>query len=297
MTKPSLGIIGPGTVGTALGRLAFEAGYLDLAIGGRDAAHAEGAARAVGRGVLAMSAADAAARSQWLILAVRDGEIEALARELADRGCVRAGASVLHCSGARSSLALEALRAVEAVGLASLHPLQTFPDVEGAVAKLPGSHAFAEGDARGLETCRVLAPDIGMRLSEIDTEAKPLYHASAVLACNDFTALMDAALESFEATGIDRETAWQALSPLVHATLANIDRLGPQAALTGPVRRGDPETLSLHVEAVEAAKPEVAPVYRALGRWTVGLARRAGFIEEAMAQRLHAALRDAPARD
>ncbi len=290
MTKPALGIIGPGTVGTALAKLAVGAGYDEVAIGGRSAQHALAAARAAGKGVVAASALEVAGRSQWLILAVRDGEIEGVARELAAAGGVKPNTLVAHCSGAVASSVLDSLRAIEGVTLASFHPLQTFPDIERAIATLPGSHCFAEGDETALAALQSFAADLGLHFVEIETSAKPLYHASAVLACNYFTTLMDTALASFEAAGVERATAWQALSPLVHATLDNNDALGAENALTGPIRRGDGATVAMHLEALAAASPDLVPVYRALGVRTVDLARRTNSLDEKAAKALLALL-------
>ncbi|MDP6979775.1 MAG: DUF2520 domain-containing protein [Myxococcota bacterium] len=290
MTKPSLGIIGPGTLGTALGQLARRAGYGEISIGGRTAQHAEAAARAIGPDALADVAGEVASRSKLLFLTVRDGEIADVARELSSNGSIGSDCVVAHCSGALSSDVLVSLRECEGVALASFHPLQTLPNVERATAMLPGSHCFAEGDAGALAVLREFAGDLDLRFVEIATEAKPLYHASAVLACNDFTALMDAALGSMEAAGIERATAWAALSPLVHATLENIDTLGPEAALTGPIRRGDAGTVALHLESLQAADPRLASLYRALGDRTLELAQRGGALDAAAVERVRGAL-------
>lgn len=291
MTKPALAIVGPGTVGSAIARLACTAGYRELSIGGRSAEHAAATARAIGSDVRAATATEAVSGARLVLLTVRDGEIEALARSLAEAGAVAPGTVVAHCSGALSSEALASLRAVEGVALASFHPLQTFPNVERAVADLPGSYVFVEGDARAKPLLRTLADDLRLRYVEIETAAKPLYHASAVLACNAFTALMDAALVSLEAAGIERETAWPAIAPLVKSTLANIEALGTEAALTGPVRRGDDQTVRVHLDALAQARPELASLYRTLADWTVALARRGGDLDEAGAERVRAALR------
>jgi predicted short-subunit dehydrogenase-like oxidoreductase (DUF2520 family) len=110
------------------------------------------------------------------------------------------------------------------------------------------------------------------------------------VACNYLTSLLDAALRLAESARIERRTAWLALEPLVRATVENISKLGAEAALTGPIARGDRSTVAVHLAALGENAPELADLYRALGVWTVGLALRKGSIDGSQARALLEAL-------
>jgi predicted short-subunit dehydrogenase-like oxidoreductase (DUF2520 family) len=111
-----------------------------------------------------------------------------------------------------------------------------------------------------------------------------LFHAAAVLASNYQVTLMDAALEALECAGVSRAEGLAALSPLVRATLNNVLRVGPQAALTGPISRGDVETVRRNREALTAVSSASQDLYRAAGRRTIPIARRQGLSGSTIAQ-------------
>jgi predicted short-subunit dehydrogenase-like oxidoreductase (DUF2520 family) len=97
---------------------------------------------------------------------------------------------------------------------------------------------------------------------------------------------MDAALSATEAAGIPRDVAWPGLQPLVQATLENVAMLGPEAALTGPIKRGDHETVEAHLRALSESAPDLVPLYRALGARTLDLAIRSGDLDDASVEAL-----------
>jgi predicted short-subunit dehydrogenase-like oxidoreductase (DUF2520 family) len=284
--RPSIAIIGAGKVGTALGALAVRAGYRVTAVADEERARAERAASRIGAEVQVLSPREAAGRGELVLLTVPDDAIEASCRELVGARAFARGSLVAHCSGALSSECLAPARRELGCRVASFHPLQSFPTVEAALASLPGSYCFDEGDEVALAALEELGAAIGAHCVRIDTERKALYHAAAVMACNYLTGLLDAALSLAASARIERRTAWQALEPLIRATVENISELGTGAALTGPIARGDLETVATHLAALDQSAPELSDLYRALGSWTVGLARRQGSIEEDVARAL-----------
>ncbi len=292
MKRPAISIIGPGKVGGALAELAISAGYRVVAVAGRDRARSEAAAARVGPDTRALSPVDAARAGELVFLSVTDASIENVARELGEAKALNHDSVLVHCSGALTSEVLAVAQRDRRVAVASFHPLQTFPTVEQAVASLPGSHCFLEGDSRALEVLETFGSAIGTHCVRIETRAKLLYHAGAVIACNYLCTLMDAALVATEAAGIERHTAWLALQPLVQATLENIAKLGPEAALTGPIQRGDPKTVELHLRALSASAPELMTLYRALGSRTLDLAKRSGGQDDASLAALREVLGD-----
>jgi len=290
--RPSIAIIGAGKVGAAVGALAVRAGYRVAAVAGRSHSRSEEAARRIGPEVPVLPPREAAGRAELVLLAVPDDAIEAMCRELVAARALARGSLVAHCSGALSSECLAPARRELGCHVASFHPLQSFPTVEAALVSLPGSFCFGEGDEVALAALEELGAAIGARCVRIETAHKALYHAAAVMACNYLTGLLDAALSLATSAGIERRTAWQALEPLIRATVDNISELGTEAALTGPIARGDQTTVRTHLAALDRSAGELSDLYRALGSWTVGLALRKGSIEEAAARSLLETLAD-----
>ena len=292
--RPSIAIVGTGKVGTAIGVLAARAGYRVTAIADRDRRRAEQAAGRIGAATPVLTPREAAGRAGLVLLTVPDDAIDTSCRELATARAFARGSLVAHCSGALSSECLDPARREIGCHVASFHPLQSFPTVEAAIASLPGSYCFDEGDEAALAALEDLGAAIGAHCVRIDTQHKALYHAAAVMACNYLTGLLDAALTLATTARIERRTAWQALAPLIRATVENISKLGTEAALTGPIARGDGKTVTTHLAALDENARELSGLYRALGSWTVGLALRKGSIEEADARSLLEALADPP---
>jgi len=217
-----------------------------------------------------------------VLLTIGDDDIAATCQELA--AAFRPGAIVAHCSGVLGS---EVLAPAHNRGchVGSMHPLQTFPSLEAAIKDLPGAYCFIEGDAEAAEVLQRPAEDLGAHPVPIASAAKAVYHAAAVMACNYLTALMDAALALCNQAGIDEPTARKTLGPLARATLDNVLATGTAQALTGPIARGDQQTVQRHL-GVLMEQADLLDIYRALGRWTVALAARKGTINSSKAAAL-----------
>jgi predicted short-subunit dehydrogenase-like oxidoreductase (DUF2520 family) len=193
-----------------------------------------------------------------VILAVPDAEIAnaaAAVEQRADRPLVG------HCSGATT---LDVLAPHAAF---SLHPLMTVPDggpspLAGASAAVAGSTPHARGVAHQLALCLGLTP------TDVADEDRAAYHAAASIASNFLITLEAAAERLAESSGIDRA----ALVPLVRATVENWASMGPERALTGPIARGDAETVERQRAAIEARAPDLLPLYDALAEATRALA-------------------------
>jgi predicted short-subunit dehydrogenase-like oxidoreductase (DUF2520 family) len=218
-------------------------------------------------------AARSAGPGELVLLTVPDDAIEGLCRRLASAGAFQPGAIVAHCSGALGSGVLQAAKD-RGCHVGSLHPCQTFPTVPAAVAAMPGTYCFIEGDAPAAAALTRLARAIGGRPVRIAPGAKTLYHAAACAASNYLVTLMDFATDLGRAGGIGGQTLLRALAPLASATVDNVFRLGPAKALTGPIARGDERTVRGHLEAIRRAKPELASLYVALAGRTRLLAKR-----------------------
>lgn len=285
-----LSIVGPSKVGTAIGVLARREGCQVAAVGGRDPVKTKAAADRIGGGVEACTPLEAAGAGDIVLLAVSDDAIREVCAELAGAGAFADGAIVGHCSGALGSDILQAARDRCGCHVASIHPLQTFPTAQSAIEGLAGVFWFSEGDEPAVKVLNDLIAAIGGKPVGISSEQKPLYHAAAVFACNYLTALMDMTLATAGGAGVDSQTAWEALEPLVKNTVTNISTLGPAAALTGPIARGDVKTVMRHMNALREHDPELAKLYSALGQWTIELARKKSSIDESAAEALRKVL-------
>jgi len=144
------------------------------------------------------------------------------------------------------------------------------------VLSLPGTYFAVTGDQRAVEWARQIVALIPGNYISLAPKQWALCHAAAVLASNYQVTLLDAALEALEHAGVAREEGLAALAPLVRATLENVLRLGPRNALTGPVSRGDVETVRRNRKALGAVSPATQELYRAAGRRTISIARQQG---------------------
>lgn len=297
MAKPcDIAIIGPGKVGLALAISADRAGWPVVALAGRTPQRARRAARSAKVSAKVMSADEAAAAGRIVLLTVRDEQIAPLCGQLAKANGLRPGTVVVHCSGALGS---DILAPAQRAGCytASMHPLQTFATVQSAVRGLPGTYFFLEGDAPAVAILRRLVRAVGGEPVRIESSAKAMYHAAACIASNYLAALLDTALTAEAAAGIRPAMARKALSPLIRATLENVLALGPDRALTGPIARGEKETVRRHLEALASVNdPALEQVYRMMGCRTVELSLRKGTLSPARARELRAMLQRRTAR-
>jgi predicted short-subunit dehydrogenase-like oxidoreductase (DUF2520 family) len=250
-----LAIVGAGRVGGSVAGAARRAG-LSAALAGRD------------------DALEACREAHAALLCVPDGAIVEVADAIAE--AIPPLELVGHTSGAT---ALEALAPAARAGAAtfSLHPLQTIPD--GATDLTGGPCAISGSDPTATRFAADLARRLGMRPFEIAEEDRPAYHAAASIASNFLVALEESAVELLGET--TAEDPRELLSPLVLRTAANWSESGADA-LTGPIARGDGETVRRHLEALRERAPELVDLYEALAERTRELAaRRAGAAEQA----------------
>ena len=267
-------VVGAGRAGTAVAVLLARAGHQVVAVAGREATR-ERAARWL-PGVPFLSPAEAAARSAAaggvVVLGAPDDRIAEVCAAVAP--AVGPGVAVLHLSGSAGLDLLDPAAARGATVL-SLHPLQSFPDVETGVERLPGSGIGVtarteEAAALGEALARELG-GIPFRLAE---DVKPLYHAAAVFASNYLVTVEAIAEELFRAAGLRQPAAL--MEPLARTAFDRTFAAGPEAALTGPAARGDAGTLVRNLAALAELAPDAAPAYAALARAAAGIAARAG---------------------
>lgn len=268
----TLNIIGAGHVGRALGRLFAQRGVFDVQdVLARSPESAQRAVDFIGAGRAARDIGGLRQASVWM-LAVGDDQIAPACAALAQAGLL-AGALVFHCSGAKSSAELDAA-AQAGAAIASVHPIRSFADPQAVAAAFDGTFCGIEGDAKALALLGPAFEAIGARLVPIDAAAKTVYHAASVFASNYLVTVLDAALRAYQAAGIAPEVARELAAPLATETLSNVLRLGPEAALSGPVARGDMATVARQQAALSAWDAPTGALYAALAEATADLARR-----------------------
>lgn len=269
---PTLNMIGAGHVGRVLGRLFAATGSFEIQdVLTRSALSAAGAIAFIGGG-RAAGALDAMRAAEVWMLAVGDDQIAPVCAQLAASRDLR-GAIVFHCSGAKSSA--ELLDAEHAGACtASVHPVRSFADPDQVARSFPGTFCGVEGDARAVEKLNQALIAIGARPVPIAAAAKTVYHAASVFASNYLVTVLDAALRAYQAAGIPEELARELARPLAMETLDNLFRLGPEAALSGPIARGDFATVARQQAAVENCDGPTGQLYRALAEATASLALR-----------------------
>jgi predicted short-subunit dehydrogenase-like oxidoreductase (DUF2520 family) len=265
-------VVGAGRVGTALAVLLAKAGHRIVAVSGHEASRARADRHLPGTPFLPPD--EAARGGEAVLLAVPDDVLPEVCDRVAAGGGFRKGQRVTHLSGSVPLLALGPARAAGATVL-STHPLQTFPDVESGIDRLPGAAvAVTAWDEEGFAAGERLARDAGARPFRLDEELKPLYHAAAVFCSNYLTVVEGMAEGLFREAGVAEPVPL--FAPLAEATLENVVRLGPGPALTGPVARGDAGTLRRNLEALGRHAPDAIPAYVALARAAADLASSAG---------------------
>jgi predicted short-subunit dehydrogenase-like oxidoreductase (DUF2520 family) len=272
--NPVIGFIGVGVLGKGLALALASRGYQVAAAHSRSANSVEWlAGRLPGCRVFA-TAQELSDAAGLVFITTPDSAIGQVAAEVA----WRPGQWVVHCSGAAST---EVLRPASRQGALSgaFHPLQTFAGLdepEEAVARLSGVTFAVSGQGPLAGFLRGMASDLGGRYVSISDADRSLYHAAAVLACPLLAAVIQAAVEIWQAMGFSTEQAVDSLYPLAKGTVENVGRQGVAASLTGPTVRGDVATIRGHLEALRLRLPQVAPLYGALIRASLPLVAQRG---------------------
>jgi predicted short-subunit dehydrogenase-like oxidoreductase (DUF2520 family) len=269
-----IGFIGAGKVATAFGRFLHLKG---LPIGGYYDRHPEKVGHAAQRtqSRACRDAAQVAATSDIVLITTRDDQIEGACRELCQKSAFGPNHLVGHMSGAHASLILSDAAELGAA-IFSLHPLQAFAHEDKAVADLDATYFSLEGSDERLGSIEALLEKTGNRFFRIAPQHKQIYHLAACVLSNYLVTLMELGITALKESGIDPAEGFAAMRPLIEGTLANIARIGPAKALTGPIARGDATTISHHLDALDAQGLDaLKQVYLFLGQKTLELATQA----------------------
>lgn len=271
---PVVFIIGAGVVGTALAARLSRAGVPVAGVHGRqtDLSDAAGALS----GVLASTGdyPDILSESEAIIVSVRDARIPEVAERLVREKRLRKQQVILHTSGAHAAADVLGPARGKVRGLGTLHPLLSFANPLAAAQRFRGAAFGVEGDAPARATALRLVRAVGGRPVELKAANMALYHAGAVVASNYVVALAEIARSLLVAAGVPAGDALPALLPLLTSAVENLADVGLPAAITGPVVRGDVESVGRHLAALARHAPGAVDIYRRLGRETLRIARK-----------------------
>jgi predicted short-subunit dehydrogenase-like oxidoreductase (DUF2520 family) len=262
--RGNLTIIGAGRVGRALGRALREMGWNIFGVVTRNKPCARRAVRFIGQGHAFVGVSRHALTPRNILIATPDTTVAHLAEELARISAEEwKGKIVLHTSGALASDVLAPLRPFGA-SVGSMHPLQTFSGI--GVPPLEGRVFAIEGDPPALKLARQMVRALGGHPLQLPASGKPVYHAAAAMAAGQVLAIMEAATTVMMSLGIKRRDAVRALLPLTRQVLDNFERIGPRAAWTGPLARGDFAVIASHLVALRKSPVEFRGAYEQLNR-------------------------------
>ena len=259
--KPTISLIGAGNLAQALGPALKAAGYRIDVVAARETASSRRRA-AMLAGLLearTQSLTDSGPTSDIVWICHTDDALAETARHLAHKPGWK-GKIVFHSSGALSSDVLSPLKR-KGAATASLHPMMTFvPDATPRMDEVP----FAiEGDNQAVAVARKIVRDLGAESFPIKKAAKPLYHALGSFSSPLLVATLVTAERVGRSAGLTASQTRRVMAPILQQTIKNYTERGAAAAFSGPIKRGDANTVARHLEKLKRV-PGASEVYRAL---------------------------------
>jgi predicted short-subunit dehydrogenase-like oxidoreductase (DUF2520 family) len=279
-----LGFIGAGKVGTALGIYLKEKGFELSGYYSRSKdSCVEAAIRTQSNYYGTLKSLVEA--SDILFITTSDDQIESVAKQLCEECCLKPGQLIIHTSGALPSTILSAVKAFGCFTY-SMHPLQAFADVDKSVADLSSTYFCIEGDTEKISILEELLHTCKNDYFKVSPEQKILYHASACMLSNYLVTLIHNSLKLLDDIQLDNSTAFKAMLPLVNSTIQNVLELGTKDALTGPISRGDIDTVKKQFEAISSTSNEQLALFSCMAKETLKLAALSKLKDKAITDKL-----------
>ena len=287
----TVGVIGAGRVGPVLGAALARAGHSVVAASGVSDRSRRRAADLL-PGVPLLPAQEVAERAELLLFTVPDDALEQLVAGLASTGVIRPGKVVVHTSGRYGVAVLDPVFKAGALPLA-LHPVMTFTGTDVDLARLSGCSFGVTAPEPFRPMAEALVVEMGGEPEWIAEELRPLYHAALASGANHLVTLVAQAADLLRSSGVAHPN--HMLGPLLGAALDNALRSG-DAALTGPVARGDAGTVAAHLAELQRVAPDgpVRAAYLAMARLTADRALAAGLLTAERAEPLLDVLGEPP---
>lgn len=216
----------------------------------------------------AYSALNALPESEIIFITTPDEIIEKTCQDLIDAHALTRHSVIVHCSGVLPSSILAAAKTAEC-SIASVHPIKSFADPETLSENFAGTYCSLEGDASALDILKTLFENLGAITFQINSQDKVRYHAALVLANNYATTLHYHATQLLQDIGLEKDISKSFVTSLQNDALTNIQASNHQQALTGPIQRGDLQTIQKHLEALPDGY--IKQLYAVLGLGTLEL--------------------------
>jgi predicted short-subunit dehydrogenase-like oxidoreductase (DUF2520 family) len=269
-------LVGPGRVGCAVSKRLNEAGYPVTTIISRSHERATEACSYIGCSTTSASTQlTELVTAEIILLTVPDDQIRPLAVRIQTLNQFTKPPTLIHFSGLHPARVMQ--HHSSPLELLSLHPLLPFASREKAYLNLQGCPCALESKSpKALMIGEELVSAIRGAPFTIDQNKKPLYHAAACIASNYLVSLFASARELLINCGIEPDRATPLLLPLVRASVGNIQNLGPEQGLTGPIVRGDIGTVTEHLQAIQDNAPELLQLYLQMGIVTVEISQKSG---------------------
>ncbi|WP_406829484.1 DUF2520 domain-containing protein [Pedococcus sp. KACC 23699] len=277
----AVGVVGAGRVGAVLGAALRRAGHRVVAVSGVSE-ESRTRAQDLLPGTPVLPVEDVVRQAELVVLAVPDDALADLVAGLASTRTWQAGQLVVHTSGRHGLEVFEPALAQHVLGLA-LHPAMTFTGTALDLDRLADCCFGVTAPEPLRAVAEALVLEIGSEPVWVDQEMRPLYHAALAHGANHLVTLVAQSLQALAAAGV--QTPSRVLGPLVAAALDNSLRAG-DAALTGPVARGDAGTVAEHLRQLERLSPDIRPTYVALARATAERALASGRLRPQAAEPL-----------
>ena len=277
-----IGVVGAGRVGAALSAAFRAAGHEIVAAAGESDA-SRSRIETMLPGVPVMKPTDVARACDLLLLTVPDDMLENVATTLTGAGAIREGQVVVHTSGRHGLGVLAAATAIGARPIA-MHPAMTFTGTDLDLTRLGGCVFGITTLPDDRPLAESLVADLGGTPMWVSESKRTLYHAGLAHGANHLVTLVAQAMDLLAASGADDPAA--TLRPLLSAALDNALAYG-DAALTGPIVRGDVNTVRAHLADIAETAPATLPTYVAMARATADRALGDGRLLPIRAQKIH----------
>jgi len=278
--NPKFSIIGAGKVGSTLALALHDKKFPIVSIISKSGKHAIDLAKKVHCKRASTKLLDVDPSTEYILIAVSDPSLEEVAFELSKIKQLKfKKLCVIHCSGVYSSDVLNPLKKKGAT-VASMHPIQTFPKTrtpEQMRSKLKNIFYGVEGNPQAIEKVEIIVRALEGKSVIISKELKPLYHVACVFASSYMATLLNTISDLSKTLNL-KATWMEVFGPLLTATMENVVRDSTATAITGPIVRGDHQTIDLHLEALSRYAPQFLPLYTITGIEVARIVKNRGTI-------------------
>lgn len=245
----NVSIIGSGRVGTSLGYALSKRGYRIKALSCKTSSSVKESRKTIGEGKALTDNTQTAREGDVIFMCLPDEEIVRVTKELAASDIEWLNKFVFHCSGLLTSEILKPLKDMGAF-TGSFHPIQAFSQKRTSLKQFENIYFGLEGCGEALVLSQKIARQLGGHPLILQAKDKALYHAACSIASNFLIVLLDMAFSLLGHIGLQEKQAFQTILPLVKGNLHNVKKFNIERSLTGPVIRGDRESVQKHLEAL-----------------------------------------------